>query len=76
MIEGVNEFFRWLEKEEAYCEITYLGGCNELEIKVSILGEGDFYIKRAGNFILYLDKVKKHYDNARTVAALDRERKK
>lgn len=62
MKEGSKEFFEWLDQEDAYCEITYMPACGELEIKVSIIGEGDFYQKRAGNFALFLEAAKKHFN--------------
>jgi len=62
MKEGAAEFFSWLDSEEAYCEITYMPACGELEIKISILGEGDFYRKRAGSFAMALEAAKKHYN--------------
>ncbi len=59
MYTGSEAFFAWLDYEDAYCEITYMPACGELEIKVSILGEGDFYQKRAGTFEMFLANAKK-----------------
>lgn len=61
MYQGAEAFFAWCDYEDAYCEVTYLGDC-EVEIKVSILGEGDYYQKRAGSFVNFLAAAKKHYN--------------
>lgn len=61
MKSGADKFLCWLDMEDAYCQITYMPACNELEIEVSILGEGHFYRKRAGNFELFLRDALKHY---------------
>jgi len=71
MYEGAEEFFNWCDREDAYCEITYMPACGEVEIKISILGEGDFYRKRAGNYKMFLEAARKHYGREATSICID-----
>lgn len=59
MSVGAENFFKWADSEDAYVEIGYAPACGELEVRVHILGEPDFYRKRAGNFEFALEAAEK-----------------
>ncbi len=67
MNEGATEFFTWALENDAHIDASFMPACGELELKIYILGEGEFYMKRAGSFKSALPYVKKFFERKRNV---------
>lgn len=61
LLDGSHEFFSWCHDHDATATVCYASSCNELEIRVEIYGEFEFYRKRAIGFEETLIQMKEEY---------------
>lgn len=64
-ITGAEHFFEWCGKNDAMATVCYMPACSELEIRVQIFGEYEFYRKRACSFESALEGIMEDYGRQR-----------
>ncbi len=67
LIAGAEKFFEWCQNNDATATVCLSTACQELEIRVEIYGEYEFYRKRSCGFEDTLEEIIADFANQRAL---------